>query len=168
MKLGLSILIITAFTAIGNAQIQSNMTINKNAPVVQSKEIVILASPEKIWNILSDINNWDKWNKRISNPTLQTKIEEGAQFTWKTNGSKIKSVIHTLKKNEIIGWKGKAFGATAIHNWFIIPTENGTIVKVEESMEGWIIALMKKKMNEKLSDDMNFWLEKLKEESERL
>lgn len=35
-------------------------------------------------------------------------------------------------------------------------------------MEGWIIALMKKKMNEKLADEMNFWLEKLKEESERL
>lgn len=116
MKLGLSILIISAFTSIGKAQIQSKMTNNKNAPVVQSKEIVILASPEKIWNVLSDINNWDKWNKRISNPTLQTKIEEGAQFTWKTNGSKIKSVIHTLKKNEIMGWKGKAFGATAIHN----------------------------------------------------
>lgn len=34
-------------------------------------------------------------------------------------------------------------------------------------MEGWIINLMKKKMNEKLADDMVFWLGQLKEECEK-
>jgi hypothetical protein len=34
-------------------------------------------------------------------------------------------------------------------------------------MEGWIISLMKKKMNEKLQDDMLYWLEQLKQECEK-
>lgn len=46
-------------------------------------------------------------------------------------------------------------------------TPNGMKVRVEESMEGWLIKLMKKKMNEKLAEDMLYWLEQLKNESEK-
>jgi len=146
---------------------QSQMTINQEAPVVQINEIVINATPEKVWQILTNIERWDKWNERIKKPKLQGQLDEGSSFTWKTNGSKIKSKIHSFKPNEVLGWQGKAFGANAIHNWYLEPTGNGTKVIVEESMEGWIINLMKKKMNEKLAEDMIFWLEQLKEECEK-
>lgn len=142
------------------------MTINQEAPVVQAKEIIINASPEKVWQTLINIQSWAEWNKRIKKTNLQDKIEVGSSFTWKTNGSKIKSKIHSFKPYKILGWQGKAFGASAIHNWYLEPTENGTKVSVEESMEGWIINLMKKKMNEKLADDMVYWLEQLKKECE--
>jgi len=91
----------------------------------------------------------------------------GFLFDQKTNRSKIKSKVHTLVSNEVLGWTGKAFGASAIHNWYLERIENGTRIRVEESMEGWIINLMKKKMNEKLADDMKYWLEQLKIESEK-
>ncbi|AWW32815.1 polyketide cyclase/dehydrase [Echinicola strongylocentroti] len=143
------------------------MTINKEAPVVQIKEIIINATPEKVWQILTNIGSWNEWNERIKQPTLQGDLEVGSSFTWKTNGSKIKSRIHSFSPNKTLGWKGKAFGASAIHNWYLEPTENGTKVSVEESMEGWIINLMKKKMNEKLADDIIYWLEQLKKESEK-
>ena len=143
------------------------MTINQDAPVVQIKEIIINATTETVWQILTNINDWDKWNDRISKPKLKDNLKVGSTFTWKTGGSKIKSKIHSILPNEMMGWEGKAFGAVAIHNWYLEPTKNGTKVRVEESMEGWIINLMKKKMNEKLADDMAYWLEKLKAESEK-
>ncbi|MCP3927480.1 MAG: polyketide cyclase/dehydrase [Bacteroidetes bacterium] len=143
------------------------MTINQEAPVVQSKEIVINVQTEEVWGILTDIDNWSKWNPKIKNPKLDGKLEEGNTFTWKTNGSKIKSTIHTCEKGQILGWKGKTFGVAAIHNWYLEPTENGTKVRVEESMEGWVIGLMKKKMNKVLAEDMIYWLEQLKIESEK-
>ncbi len=149
------------------AQNQSQMTINQAAAVVQTKEIIIHATPEKVWQVLTNIQRWDEWNDRIKNPKLQVKLDVGSSFTWKTNGSKIKSEIHTFVPGKVLGWQGKAFGVSAIHNWYLEPTENGTKVRVEESMEGWIINLMKKKMNEKLADDMVYWLEQLKEESEK-
>ncbi|MDC6350061.1 SRPBCC family protein [Zeaxanthinibacter sp. PT1] len=149
------------------AQNQSQMTINQEAPVVQKNEITINAAPEKVWQVLTKIENWDEWNERIKKPKLQGNLQVGSIFTWKTNGSKIHSKIHSITPSKNFGWEGKTFGASAIHNWYLSPTENGTKVRVEESMEGWVINLMKKKMNQILRGDMCFWLEQLKQESEK-
>ena len=143
------------------------MTINQEAPVIQTKEIIIDATSEKVWQILTNIQSWGKWNERIKKPKLKGNLEVGSSFTWKTNGSKINSKIHSYTPKRILGWKGKTFGVSAIHNWYLESTENGTKVVVEESMEGWIINLMKKKMNEKLAEDMLYWLKQLKKESEK-
>jgi uncharacterized protein YndB with AHSA1/START domain len=167
MKQELILIFLTAMTFNVKAQNQSKMTINQEAPVVQTKEIVINSTPEKVWQVLTNIQGWDKWNKRIKKPKAQDNLAVGSSFTWKINGSKINSKIHSFIPNKMLGWQGKAFGTSAIHNWYIKPTENGTIVSVEESMEGRIINLMKKKMNKKLAEDMEYWLEQLKIESEK-
>ena len=143
-------------------------SINQKAPVVQKKQTIIHSSPEKIWEILTDIDNWSKWNSKIRQPHAQETIGIGSTFTWKINGSKIRSKIHFFSPHEVFGWTGKTLGASAIHNWYLEATENGTKVIVEESMEGWIIQLMKRKINQKLAEDMAFWLEQLKKESESL
>ena len=150
------------------AQNQAQMTINQEAPVVQKNEILINAEHEKVWQVLTNIESWDEWNKRIKKPKLQSHLGVGSNITWETNGSKIKAKIHSFTPNVVLGWQGKAFGASAIHNWYLEPTENGTKVIVEESMQGWVINLMKKKMNEKLAEDMLYWLEQLKQKCEKL
>ncbi len=167
MKQGLILIFLTALTINVKAQNQIQMTINQEAPVVQTKSILIEATPEKVWQILTNIQNWDKWNEKIKKSKVQDNLQVGSSFTWKANGSKIKSKIHSFTPNRILGWQGKAFGASAIHNWYLEPTEYGTKVRVEESMEGWVINLMKKKMNEKLAEDMLYWLEQLKKECEK-
>ena len=167
MKQGLILIFLTALTINVKAQNQIQMTINQEAPVVQTKSILIEATPEKVWQILTNIQNWDKWNERIKKSKLQGNLEVGSSFTWKTNGSKIKSKIHSFIPYKTLGWQGKTFGASAIHNWYLEPTENGTKVRVEESMEGWVVRLMKKKLNNKLADDMVYWLNQLKKESEK-
>lgn len=167
MKQSLNLIFLNAMTFNVRAQNQSQMTINQEAPAVQKKETTINATPKEVWQVLTNIQSWDEWNERIKQPKSQDKLEVGGVFTWKTNGSKIKSKIHTFTPNKMIGWQGKAFGASAIHNWYLEPTESGTKVRVEESMEGWIINLMKKKMNEKLAEDMVYWLEQLKIECEK-
>lgn len=143
------------------------MTINYKAPVVQTKETIINAKPQKVWTVLTEIKNWSNWNTKIKNPIIKVAPKVGASFTWKTNGSKIKSEIHTFNQSSEFGWTGKTFGAKAIHNWYLEPTENGTRVIVEESMEGWIIGLIKKRINNILEKDMIYWLEQLKKESEK-
>lgn len=53
------------------AQNSSNMQINQNAPVKQQNQIQINASPAKVWAVLTDINNWTKWNDKISKSHMQ-------------------------------------------------------------------------------------------------
>lgn len=142
------------------------ISINQNAPVVQSKEIEINATPEKVWAVMSAIDQWSDWNKNIKNPRTLSELAEGSQFKWKNNGSSITSTIHTLEQNRMMGWTGKNFAAKAIHNWYLTPTEHGTKVSTEESMEGWLMSMMKKKMNEVLVEDMTTWLSQLKAKCE--
>lgn len=167
MKQSLILIFLITLVTSAKAQNQVNMTINLEAPVIQTKEIFINAAPEKVWEVLTDIKNWGEWNNRIKKPTLQEELKVGTAFTWKTNGSKIKSKIHTYRTNQVMGWTGKTFGARAIHNWYLEPINNGTLVKVEESMEGWVIRLMKNKMDNILKEDMDFWLQQLKIKSEK-
>lgn len=143
------------------------MEINKAAPVVQKNEISINASPYKVWEILTNIKRWGEWNDRIKKPILQGDLRVGNTFVWNSGGSKITSEVHTYSPKKALGWTGKTFGATAIHNWYLEPITGGTLVKVEESMEGLVISLLKKKMNQKLANDMEFWLVQLKRESEK-
>lgn len=166
MKQSIIIISFIALSFVVNAQEPSNMTINQEAPVVQSKEITINAEPAKVWEVLTEIEKWSDWNSKIKKPKLKEEANVGVSFTWKINGSKIKSKIHTFDRNKMLGWTGRTFGATAIHNWYLRPTENGTKVLVKESMQGWLIGLMKKKMNATLEKDMMHWLEQLKIECE--
>ena len=167
MKPTLNLIFTIALATNVEAQNQANMTINQNAPVIQKREIIIKVRPEKVWEVLTKIENWDKWNYRIKKPKIDGRSEAGKKFTWKTKGSKIKSEIHTFIPYKTLGWKGKTFGAKAIHNWYLESTEQGTTVVVEESMEGRVIGLMKKKMNRILAEDMTYWLEQLKIEFEK-
>ena len=41
------------------------MKIYKDAPVKQENQILINAKPEKVWEILTDIEKWSDWNSMI-------------------------------------------------------------------------------------------------------
>lgn len=143
------------------------MKIDALAPVVVKSEIEINSPVELVWRRLTDINHWPVWNDRIIRAQIAGKPEVGSEFKWSAKGSRIRSSIHTYTPNESFGWTGKALGSTAIHNWYIESTKNRTIVRVEESMDGWLVRLMKAKLTSILKDDMDFWLDSLKAECER-
>ena len=143
------------------------MKINEKAPVKQAKQIQIQADPEKVWAVLTDIDNWVNWNEKITQARTEGKPIKGGRFNWKVNGAKINSTLHTVEPYKVFGWSGTTFGGSAIHNWYLSANREGTLVKVEESMEGWLVGIFKSKMNKDLEKDMQFWLEMLKKESEK-
>lgn len=143
-----------------------NMTINQKAPIVQSNTIFIHADISTVWNVLHKIDQWPYWNHQIKNIDIKKAPAKGVTFTWQSNGSKIKSKIHTYNIDKAIGWSGRAFGAKAIHNWSLQSFKSGTKVFTEESMEGWLVSLMKNKIARILKKDMSHWLEQLRIECE--
>lgn len=137
-------------------------SINQNAPVQCSKTIVINATPERIWQILTGINEWSNWQKEIKKPLLNGQLIPGSTFDWKTGGAKIHSILHTVEPFTQFGWTGKTFGMLAIHNWTINKVNEQTEVRVDESMEGFVAALFKKSFNKNLEKGMINWLKFLK------
>ncbi len=157
-----------AMTALRNAQ--SNVMakqVNELAPVKCSKSILIQASPCKVWSVLTNINDWDRWQTEISLPKLDGSLQPNSTFTWKAGAAKIHSTLHTVELNKALGWTGKTFGMLAIHNWILAEENGATRVMVNESMEGFLAGLFKKSFSKNLERGMIKWLELLKSESEK-
>lgn len=142
-------------------------SININAPVLCSKTITINASSEKVWEVMTNINNWATWQTEISNPKLNGQLKPETTFEWKTGGAKIHSILHTVEPNKKFGWTGKTFGMFAIHNWSLSEINGQTKVLVDESMEGFFAKLFKKSFNKNLEKGMQNWLNLLKQECEK-
>ncbi len=147
--------------------INSMKSINEKSPVKCSKSIQINASSEKVWAVLTNINDWSRWQNEISNPKLNGPLKPASTFNWKTGGAKIHSTLHTVETNQAFGWTGKTFGMFAIHNWTLEHQENQTLVTVNESMEGFLATLFKSSFNKSLEKGMLKWLELLKQECEK-
>lgn len=61
--------------------------INNNAPVKCSKTITIKTSNEKVWAVITDINNWANWQNDISNSKLNGELKPETTFDWKSGGA---------------------------------------------------------------------------------
>lgn len=147
---------------------KTKILINETAPVKTSQEIEIDATIEKVWGIQTAINHWPNWHPTISKAELNGNLEEKSTFLWIADGFRLNSTIQRLSENKVIAWTGKGFGASAIHIWEFEALENGkTLVRTKESMEGWLVNLLKGMMMKKLDESLQLWLNALKEEAER-
>jgi uncharacterized membrane protein len=144
------------------------MNINPDAVLKTSKEIEIHAPVSAVWKTQTDIDAWKNWQPDISSAQLKGELASGAIFEWTSGGYKLKSTLVEVVENRTLGWKGAGFGVSAIHVWHFISLENGnTLVRTEESMDGWLVKLFKNMMNRKLNDSLETWLSALKVEVEQ-
>ncbi|MDR7370256.1 SRPBCC family protein [Flavobacterium aquidurense] len=163
----LLVIAITVFSLEYFSNYKTSKTINYNAPVIAKKSIVINAPVEKVWEIFSDVNNWDTWQKEIVTPKINGVFKAGTSFNWKSNGLTIISTLQTVETNKMVGWSGPAFGAFAIHTWHFSEHNGQTTIIVEESMEGWLVALLKSKFQSSLDTSIEHWLNALKIKAEK-
>lgn len=144
-----------------------NKEINLKAPVISKQSVEINAPVEKVWKILTGINEWENWQSQVTHAEIIGQPKEGAFFIWYAKGLTFKSQIHTCMPFQKFGWTGKTVGANAIHNWNLVDNEKNTTVFVEESLQGFIPELFKRKFQEDLNEGMQKNLEELKLVSER-
>jgi hypothetical protein len=141
--------------------------VNAAAPVTCIKAIRINASPEKVWSVLTDINNWSSWQPDIKKAFVTEPITPGVTFGWVSGGANIHSTLHTVTPLKAFGWKGKSMGILAIHNWSIEQQDDVVTLRVNESMEGFVAKMLKGYLNKNLDHGLDRWLMFLKQECER-
>jgi uncharacterized protein YndB with AHSA1/START domain len=140
--------------------------INTQAPLVARKEIFIQASPEAVWKIQVDINAWKDWQPGIAKSRLQGPLEVGSVFRWITGGFAVTSRLEEVEPQRRIAWSGQAFGSKAKHSWVFKEENDGTLVTTEESMEGWLVSVLKPLMPKFLEQSLDVWLVSLKNKAE--
>ena len=130
------------------------------------REVFVQASPESVWRIHADIDAWHQWQPDITTAKLSGPIAVGGVFRWKSGGLAITSTIQDLEPNRKISWSGKAIGTQAHHSWTFRLQESGTTITTEESMEGWLVSLLKLVSPRFLDKSLDTWLRSLKAKAE--
>jgi uncharacterized protein YndB with AHSA1/START domain len=143
-----------------------NTPVNPLAPVRCTRSLLMQAPPDRVWSLLTAIDDWSRWQPDIPKAQCEGPLQAGACFRWKTGGAGIRSRVHTLEPGRELGWTGRTLGTRAIHNWTLEPEGEGCRVRVEESLEGWLPRLMPRAFDRSLARGMERWLEFLKAAAE--
>jgi uncharacterized membrane protein len=71
--------------------------IESDAPIKAAAEIVIQAPAEKVWSVLTAVNDWPKWQSDIKEAELFGPFESGAAFTWSIGATHVQSKIELVE-----------------------------------------------------------------------
>ena len=123
-----------------------NIEVDSSAKCFSKEEIIIKSPVENVFEILSDINNWPSWQRRVTKAEIKGPTKPGVEFKWKAGGLKINSKLHTINANSEIGWTGRIWWIKAVHNWYLSNENNETKVIVKESLNGLGSSLMQKSL----------------------
>ncbi len=117
-------------------------------------EILINASPKKVWDILTDFENYPEWNSFIT--SLTGKVAVGNTITVRIlppngNGVKFKPVVLAYEPEKEIRWLGKFFIKGVFdgeHQFKLIDNKNGTTTFIQsERFSGFLLPLLKNNLN---------------------
>jgi hypothetical protein len=149
------------------ADTRSECDINYLAPVVGSSEIEIAAAPEVAWDVLTAIGRWPGWNPAVAAVSFTGEIGPGSEFRWKAGPGTITSTIQDIDPLRRIAWTGSSFGLKAIHVHTFEPRNGGTLVTTEESYDGVVARLLRRRLQKALDSALRGELQHLKVEAER-
>jgi uncharacterized protein YndB with AHSA1/START domain len=141
--------------------------INELAPVVGSCEVEIATSPNDAWEVLTEIGRWPSWNPAVKSVSFGGEVGEGAAFRWKSGPGTITSTIRNVEPPRRIAWTGTTFGIRAIHVHTFEPRAGGTLVRTEESYDGLVARLFRRRLQSVLDATLEDELQHLKAEAER-
>jgi len=142
------------------------MQIDQNAPAKASDSIAINAPIERVWGLITRVEQWPAWNGLVSGVKIRGSFMPNASFVWKSGGLTITSTIRVVEPNSLIVWTGKTFGTQAIHIWRFKQDGTAVTVETEESFDGWLPRFLPKMMQKTLADALAKWLHALKHQAE--
>jgi hypothetical protein len=143
------------------------MEVDRSAPAVAASEAEIAADPGTVWDVLTGFEHWPSWNPEATSVSLQGGVAEGTVFRWKAGRATITSTLRQVEPPRFIGWTGKTTGIEAVHVWHLDPIAAGTRVRTQESWEGFLVRVLRRRMQRNLQSALDDGLAHLKAEAER-
>ncbi|WP_027418428.1 SRPBCC domain-containing protein [Crocinitomix catalasitica] len=136
-------------------------------------EIIIEASTEKVWKILTDFKNYPNWNpfiKSIVGPLELGKKISARIEPHETNGMNFKPRITKIEKNKELSWLGHLLMPGLFdgeHKFQLIDNGNGTITFLQsEKFQGILVPFFNKMIDYNTKKGFDLMNIKLKEVAE--
>ena len=134
-------------------------------------EIEVNASPQVVWDLLTQAEAWPDWYEGAADVKVQDSdngvLKDNSLFTWQTMGLNFKSAIKEFAPPERLSWESRKRSIKAYHAWLIIPTEYGCKIITDESQYGWLTFLEKTFQANKLRKLHDVWLREIKAKAEK-
>jgi hypothetical protein len=137
--------------------------------------IIINATPENVWNILSDFDNYGQWNPFITSIVGDIKVGNFLQVTIAPpNGSamKFKPTLLVANPQKELRWKGKLLLKGLFdgeHFFNIVDNKDGSLTFLQgEKFTGILVLFFKKMINVNTKNGFVLMNEKLKVKAESI
>ena len=137
-------------------------------------EILINASPEKVWAILIDFESYPKWNPFIKSITGNVAVGNTIVARLEppeASGMTFKPKVLSFDKNQKFSWLGHLLFPGLFdgeHQFKLIDNGNGTTTFIQsEKFQGILVPLFKKMLDVNTVNGFNQMNQKLKELAEK-
>lgn len=116
-------------------------------------EIIINATPERVWSVLTDFKNFPAWNPFIK--SIEGEVIVGKKISVKIQPPAMRAMtfnptVLTYNENHEFSWIGYVFGKGVFdgkHRFELIPLENNrTLLRHSEVFSGLLVPLLWRKM----------------------
>ena len=139
--------------------------LNPDGARLHEVSIEINATPEKIWKVITEPNEWPKWHPQVSRARSNDRVRGGSSFIWEHGKKHHSDVIQDEKPFRII-WFSRALTHLSLTRWTIEPTgKNSSKVSLGESRDGFFLYLSLSP--EEHQKELQDWLTYLKKEVEK-
>ncbi len=136
------------------------------APITASHEVIVDAPVGRVWQLLSQPENWAEVDPGISDVNVDGAVIEGRRFSWRSGRTRMTSRFAVVDVEREMTWIGAAFGSKVVHRHVLTAIdENTTRLYSEESMAGPLLILLYS--STKLSGALQKWLSAIKTRAEQ-
>lgn len=135
-------------------------------------EILINAEPKKVWQILTDFENYPEWNSFITSLTGKVKVGNTISvriFAPNGNSMKFNPVVLAYEPEKEIRWLGKFYFKGIFdgeHQFKLVDNKNGTTTFIHaESFSGFLVPFFKNNLSHTKTgfEEMNLELKEMAE-----
>ena len=108
-------------------------------PIEIRNEIVIRASAERVWDVLTDVEHWPSWYRACRWVRVESSGNSAAlSFRWKAHPVELRSTVVATERPHTFGFTADGLGVHAERTFTLRPTPDGlsTIVVSHETQVG--------------------------------
>lgn len=132
-------------------------------------EILINATPDRVWSILTDFEKYPEWNPFVLSLTGDMVVGQSIKIV--LPDMTFKPTLLVFQKNKELRWKGKLLFKGIFdgeHSFIIEDNKDGTVTfRHEEIFNGILVGLFAKKLDTDTRSGFEAMNEKLKERVEK-
>lgn len=142
--------------------------IDTAAPVTSEQHIDVDAAPEAVYDILTRVQEWPRWNPEVKSIDIDGDFDRGATFRWRAGGTSLVSEVREAQRGRVAAWTGRTMGIKAVHVYRFEPLPGGgTRVTTAESWGGVVARVLRHSLQRTLDSALADGLAHLKHEAER-